>query len=167
MKPKQPPTPSFQPGQHFQLMDEIVHDPLQDLGKLAEPAVCGTCKAVYHKGHWQWLASPPNAYLVQCPACKRVQQKLPAGYVTISGEFARSHEAELLALIHNLETREKQEHPLKRIMNIEHADGAIEITTTDIHLAHGIGEALHHAYKGELESHFNDAEYLLRVHWQR
>ena len=167
MKPNPPPPASFHPGQHLQLMDDVVHDPLQEIKKLAEPAICGSCHAVYHKGRWQWLAAPPNAYLVQCPACKRLQQKLPAGYVTLDGDFVRTHEAELLSLIHNIEAHEKSEHPLKRIISIEQHDGGMEITTTDLHLAHGIGEALHHAYQGELDSHFNEAEYLLRVKWRR
>jgi hypothetical protein len=41
---------------------------------------------------------------------------------------------------------------------------AHQITTTDIHLTRGIGEALHHA---QLEYHYNDEETLLRVMWQR
>jgi len=47
------------------------------------------------------------------------------------------------------------EHPLKRIMAVEEKDGAMLVTTTDIHLARGIGEALHHAYQGELQYHYN------------
>lgn len=44
----------------------------------------------------------------------------------------------------------------------EQDDGILE-TTTEIHLARGIGEALHHAFKGELEFHYNQLESLLRV----
>jgi hypothetical protein len=52
-------------------------------------------------------------------------------------------------------------------MKIEDQDDGIQITTTDIHLARGIGEALHNAYQGELEYHYNEQENLLRVVWQR
>ena len=52
-------------------------------------------------------------------------------------------------------------------MRIEDQDDGIQITTTDIHLARGIGEALHHAYQGELEYHYNERENLLRVVWER
>ena len=41
------------------------------------------------------------------------------------------------------------------------------VTTTDPHLARRIGEALHHAYKGELDYHYNKEEKLLRVVWRR
>lgn len=167
MKPKQPSPASFHPGQHLQIMDETVHDPFLDKEKLPEPTVCNGCKAVYHKGRWQWLSLPENAHQATCPACQRIQQKLPAGYVSIEGEFAQEHRDELLNMIHNLETREKTEHPLKRIMQTEYNPDGVLITTTDIHLAHGIGMALHHAYQGEIDTHFNDAEYLLRVRWRR
>ncbi|MGZ3252878.1 MAG: BCAM0308 family protein, partial [Burkholderiaceae bacterium] len=65
------------------------------------------------------------------------------------------------------ETREKAEHSLQRIMDIEEHADKLMITTTDIHLARGIGEALEHAYRGTLDFNYTDAEYLLRVSWQR
>lgn len=77
------------------------------------------------------------------------------------------HGDEVRSLIRNVEAREKSEHPLQRIMSIEETDGNLRITTTDIHLAFDICDALHHAYKGDLDFHYNKAEYLLRVHWQR
>jgi len=167
MKPKQPPTMTFHPGQHFQIMDEVVHDPYLNDEKLSEPSICGACGAVYHKGHWQWREAPADANKTQCPACKRIHDELPAGYVSVQGQFAREHYDEILSLVHHLETHEKAEHPLKRIMSIDSDGDDLLITTTDIHLARGIGEALQKAYKGELDFHYNDAEYLLRVRWQR
>jgi len=50
-------------------------------------------------------------------------------------------------------------------MAVEEKDGATLVTTTDIHLARGIGEALHHAYQGELQYHYNPEQNLLRVNW--
>ena len=85
----------------------------------------------------------------------------------LEGDFLAQHESELIQLVRNLEKKEKAEHPLKRIMDIAKEDGGLLVTTTDVHLAHGIGEALHHAYKGELDSHYNPEEKLLRVHWRR
>jgi len=52
-------------------------------------------------------------------------------------------------------------------MWIDYQKDGLTITTTDVHLARGIGEALHRAYKGELDYNFNDSEYLLRVRWRR
>ena len=54
-----------------------------------------------------------------------------------------------------------------RIIAIESTDNENLITTTDIHLARDLGEALHHACGGELEFHYNEDQKLLRVHWQR
>ena len=83
----------------------------------------------------------------------------------MKGEFFQSHRDEILHLVHNHEQRERAEHPLKRIMEVEEKDGATMVTTTDIHLARGIGEALHHAYQGKLEYHYNEEQNLLRVSW--
>ncbi|PIY05063.1 MAG: ATPase, partial [Gallionellales bacterium CG_4_10_14_3_um_filter_54_96] len=73
----------------------------------------------------------------------------------------------ILHLIQHLAEQEKSEHPLQRIMAIEKTAQGSLITTTDIHLARGIGEALHHAYQGELEFHYNPEQLLLRVNWVR
>jgi hypothetical protein len=160
-------TSSFKPGRHLQMFNDIVDDPYQLRGKLAEPTVCITCNAVYHQGRWQWSTRPKDAVYATCTACQRIHDNMPAGYVTIEGEFVSQHGDEILSLIKHHEANEKSEHPLQRIMSIERRVDKIIITTTDIHLARGIGEALHHAYKGELGFHYNRGEYLLLVHWQR
>lgn len=168
MKATQPPPSTFHPGRHLEMLDEgISHDPYQEREKLSEPAVCSDCGAVFHEGRWQWSKPPAHANQAICPACRRIHESQPAGYVTVQGQFAHDHREEVISLVRNLETHEKAEHPLKRIMSIEAQDDKLEITTTDIHLARGIGEALEHAYKGDLDYHYNKDQYLLRVHWQR
>lgn len=157
----------FQPVRRDRLLQEDRHDPYQAKQKLPEPTVCPECGAVFHNGRWQWLARPAQAHEASCPACQRSRDKMPAGYVSISGDFFASRRDELLHLIRNEEARAKAEHPLKRILDIEDENGGALVTTTDIHLARGIGEALHHAYQGELEYHYNEQEQLLRVAWQR
>jgi hypothetical protein len=48
------------------------------------------------------------------------------------------------------------------------ADGrGVVVTTTGAHLARRIGDALQHAYKGELDYRYNKADNLLRVNWSR
>jgi NMD protein affecting ribosome stability and mRNA decay len=150
---------------HDQLFQEQIHDPYQTSGKPDEPTVCPQCHAVYGGGRWHWGTVPADAHAAICPACHRIHDHFPAGFVTLEGEFFRTHHDEILHLIRHHEAHERTEHPLQRIMAIEEgADGAM-VTTTDIHLARGIGEALHKAYKGALEYHYNPAEALLRVHW--
>jgi len=157
----------FHPIRRDRLPLETLMDSYKTKGKLAEPTVCPDCGAVFHAGRWQWLEKPKDAHQVSCPACHRVRDKFPAGYVSLAGKFLAAHEAEILQLIRHHETREKAGHPLQRIMDIEKTELGTLVTTTDIHLARGIGEALHHAYQGELEFHFSPEQNLLRVNWSR
>jgi NMD protein affecting ribosome stability and mRNA decay len=157
----------FHPVRRDRLVQDTRHDAYKARHKLPEPTVCPQCGAVFHAGRWQWLPRPEQAHEEMCPACHRIHDVFPAGYVSVGGAFFRDNRDELLNLVKNAEERAKAEHPLKRIMKIEDADDGILVTTTDIHLARGIGEALHHAYQGELEFHYNEQENLLRVVWER
>ena len=151
---------------HDGIFKERVHDAYKALGKLSEPTVCPECGAVFHEGRWQWRLVPENAHREICPACHRIYDHFPAGYLTLRGEFFQAHRDEIMRLVHNHEKHELTEHPLKRIMSVEQEkDGATLVTTTDIHLARGMGEALHHAYQGELDFHYNQEQNLLRVNW--
>ncbi|HXH01784.1 MAG TPA: BCAM0308 family protein [Candidatus Competibacteraceae bacterium] len=154
-------------GRQDRLLRELIHDPYHSKRKLPEPTACPGCGAVYHEGRWSWAARPDEAHQELCPACQRQRDKVPAGFLSLSGAFFQAHRDEIMHLIHNLERREKSEHPLKRIMAIEMHDDSAEITFTDPHLARGAGEALHHAYKGELEFAYSEEDPLLRVEWRR
>ena len=77
------------------------------------------------------------------------------------------HKAEILNLVHNHEMKENAEHPLHRIMGIEEHPNSIVVSTTDIHLPQRIGESLHHAHKGELDIHYDEEGYFVRVNWVR
>lgn len=165
MSAKQIPPGFHQITRHDGLFQEQVHDAYKARGKLHEPSVCPQCGAVFRQGRWQWGEAPDGAHRETCPACHRLHDHFPAGFLTLSGAFFKSHKAEILHLVSNHEQRERAEHPLKRIMEVEDQDDSTLVTTTDIHLARGIGEALRHAYQGELEFHYNPEENLLRVHW--
>jgi hypothetical protein len=159
---------SFQPIRRDRLIQEAVHDSYKNKGKLSDPTLCTECGAVFHGGRWQWLPKPEKkAEETVCPACHRIRDGFPAGYVTITGDFIAAHEEEIMQLMRNHEAREKAAHPLQRIMAIEKTKFSTVVTTTDVHLARGIGDALHHAYQGELEFHYNQQENLLRVNWSR
>ena len=157
----------FHPIRRDRLPLETVMDSYKARGKLSEPAVCPDCGAVFQAGRWQWLAKPGDAHQTTCPACHRIRDHFPAGYVSLSGDFFAQHEQEIMQLVHNREAQEKAGHPMQRIMAIEKTKHDTQVTTTDIHLARGIGEALHHAYQGELEFHYNSDQNLLRVNWNR
>ena len=162
-----PALPGFHPVRRDRLLQEPTHDAYKLKGKLREPTVCPECGAVFHDGRWNWGDAPPQAHHETCPACHRIKDKFPAGFVSLGGPFFAAHRDEILALVRHEEQRERQAHPLKRLMAIENHDGGVLVTTTDVHLARGIGEALHHAYQGELEFHYKPDDNLLRVHWTR
>jgi NMD protein affecting ribosome stability and mRNA decay len=151
------------------VLDSMEKDVYGLKGKLSEPTACVDCGAVYRKGRWTWsgASDAEHAKQAKCPACRRIADDYPAGIVTLSGDFAREHLEEIRGLVHNLEEREKSEHPLKRIMAIARDGDAVVVTTTNARLARGIGEALQHAYRGELDYRFTETENVLRVDWRR
>jgi hypothetical protein len=157
----------FHPIRHDRLLQEHVHDAYKSKGKLPEPSVCPQCGAVFHGGRWQWGGAPAGAHQATCPACHRIHDHFPAGFVALEGAFFLSHREEIMALVHHEEQRERGEHPLQRIMGVEEGIGEVMVTTTDIHLARRIGEAVHKAYQGQLEFHYSPDDDLLRVHWAR
>jgi len=146
---------------------EYQHDAYKAKGKLQEPTFCPKCGVVYHEGRWQWAVRPQHAHEELCPACHRTHDEFPAGFVTIGGPFFNAHRDELFHQIKNVEAKAKAEHPMERIMQFEVKGSGMLITTTGTHLARKIGEALHHAYDGELEFHYNEDDNLLRVVWER
>ncbi len=157
----------FRMLQHEQLMQELVHDSYHSKRKLPEPARCPDCGAVYRRGRWGWGRAAADAHAARCPACRRIRDRFPAGYVALSGRFFEARRNEVLHRVRSCEGAERADHPLERIMAIEAQRGSTLVTTTDAHLARRIGLALHRAYKGELEFRYNKEDNLLRVSWSR
>lgn len=150
-----------------QLLQEVVHDTYKLPRKLAEPARCPDCGAAYRDGRWVGGSAEGPAKEVRCPACQRVRDNFPAGFVSLSGEFFAKHRDEILGLVRHCEASEKASHPLERIMKVVDEAGGVLVTTTGVHLARRIGDALEGAYKGTLEFHYNKEQQLLRVAWSR
>lgn len=163
--------PGFHPIRRDQLRQERGHDSYRHKQKPAEPTACPECGAIFHAGRWRWGIKPEGAAELTCPACLRMHDDFPAGFVYVGGNYFAAHRNEIISLIQHHAQKERAEHPLSRIMAIKDQDGSLDprvlITTTDIHLARDLGEALSKAYHGELEFHYNQAENLLRVHWWR
>lgn len=158
-----------QAERHDRLLQERVHDPYKLRAKIGgAPAVCGRCGAAFHHGRWQWLDHrPAGAEEETCPACRRIADDCPAGFLYIQGLFAEAHREEIRGLIRHVAETETADHPLDRIMAIATHDGGMTITTTDIHLARRLGEALRRAYRGDLSFHYQPGESLLRLRWIR
>jgi hypothetical protein len=157
----------FRMLQHEQLVQELVHDSYHSKRKLPEPTRCPDCGAVYRRGRWGWGRAPEGAHQARCPACRRIRDRFPAGYVTLSGPFFEEHRDEVLHRVRRCEGAERADHPIERIMAIERERGRTVVTTTDSHLARRIGLALRRAYKGELAFRYNKEDNLLRISWSR
>ena len=142
-------------------------DPYRATKKPPEPTRCPECHASFVDGRWTWQKAPNDSHEQMCPACQRIQDEFPAGYVLIKGDFAKQNRDQVIGVIEGKEKREKQEHPLQRIMSIDDVSGGIQVSTTDSHLARGIGEALHDALNGELKIRYSKDENLVRVSWKR
>lgn len=149
-------------------IEEHRHDPYKARGKLPEPTACPTCGAVFMHGRWQWSKRKlEGAHATTCPACQRIADRFPAGEITLKGAFVAAHSDELAGLIRNVERAEQAEHPLQRIIGMIERDGAMVITTTDVHLPRRIAHAIEAAYKGETETHYDEAGYFVRIGWRR
>ncbi len=159
--------PMIRGGRRDRVVQEYRHDTYKSRGKLKEPTACSQCGAVFHKGRWTWGAKPPQAHTAKCPACERMNDHYPAGVLSLRGPFIKAHIAEILGLVRNEEAQAKAEHPLSRIMGIDEEDDTIVISTTDTHLPRRIGEALHHAYHGELNLRYSKDQQFIRVLWVR
>ena len=150
------------------LIQEAVHDPYKAAAKPGEPTVCRECGIVYDEGRWHWPPEPPaGAAKALCPACRRIDEGVPAGFLTLSGAFFRKHRREIVNLVENVIERQQSEHPLKRLMGIDDIEEGIVITFTDIHLPRSIGEAIERAYDGTLDIQFGEESGISRVYWQR
>lgn len=156
-----------QPERFDRQLAEEHKDPYRPKTKLPEPTVCPQCALVYHDGHWQTLARPDGAHESVCPACRRINDRFPAGYVTLESDFVKQHRDELIKLARTTEQRERDQHPLQRIMEIKDDGNRIDITTTDIHVARRIGEAIQSAYEGELDINYGPEDYVVRIGWSR
>ncbi len=146
--------------------EDHILDPYQRQQKLSDPAVCPQCGAVYHNGRWQWASRPhQGAAEALCSACRRINDKFPAGIVRLHGNFGPRQIEEIVHLARHQEEAEKGEHPLNRIISVDEDAQEIVIYTTDIHLPRRIGEAVKRAFHGTLAEHFDEGGYFVRVDW--
>jgi NMD protein affecting ribosome stability and mRNA decay len=157
-----------QRGRRDRLIQEEVHDPYMTRKKPSEPSICSECGVVFADGRWQWQSEPPaGAERLLCPCCQRIRDRVPAGFLTLDGEFFAAHREEILNLVHNKVEAQKAQHPMKRLMGIEDTEEGTVLTFTDRHLPRGAGEAIESAYEGDLEIQYTDDAGIVRVYWRR
>jgi hypothetical protein len=90
---------------------------------------------------------------------------MPAGVLTLEGDFVDQNRDQVLAVVSEVETREKAEHPMRRVLAIEQYSDRVVVSTADVHLPRRIGEALSRAHGGRLDVAFGHDDYSTRVHW--
>jgi len=159
--------PSREVWRQDRLIKERVHDAYKLRRKLPEPTVCPECGAVYSNGRWQWIPKPPDAREETCPACNRVRDKMPAGFLFLGGPFFDENRVEILNLVLNRGKQAAKQRPLKRIIDVVDQDDGVLVTTTDMALARTIGKAVHNAYQGDLEFQHVKEQSELEVRWRR
>ncbi len=142
-------------------------DPYRVAGKPMQDARCPECGVVFRRGRWTWGRPSKDSIATTCPACLRIHDQFPGGYVTLKGPFVDAHRDELRKLVEAREAHEKAEHPLERLMDIGERTGCLEITTTGNHLARVIGNAVQAAYEGNLRMRYEPGENLVRAVWTR
>lgn len=85
----------------------------------------------------------------------------------LRGAYLDSHREEILNIARNQATLASKSRPLQRVMWIDTVDEAVEIATTNSHLAVRIGKAIESACSGRMEVKRGDEDQLARVYWER
>lgn len=141
---------------------------------LKEEAVCNRCKLVYQNKRWSMneadarrLMDASGTRRGTCPACRRMEDNIPAGITTFSGEYFRKHEVEILDIIKNEEARSRVKNPLGRVMEIAQEGDVLTVSTTEEKLAQKLGKEVYKAHKGELRFQWAHDQKMVRVSWAR
>jgi hypothetical protein len=139
----------------------------------SRPSVCEACGAVYANHRWYAPEDSPlpagavgGLPRVVCPADRRSRQGLPAGVVTISGEFLEKHWPEVRDLILSEERHARADNPMERIISWRSGDGVV-IETTNPRLAQRIGHRLTRSFRGRVSYHWAGDDHIVRVNWHR
>jgi hypothetical protein len=144
-------------------------DPYRADAKLPEGTSCPDCGASVVQGRWTWNPAAADAAQQRCPACQRIHDRVPAGTLTLSGDFLSSHGSEILNLLSNTAQRIRQDHPLERMIDLDGdpSDGEVVMTFTGTHITHGMANALRHAFEGTMEAPYTEGDTPLQIHWRR
>lgn len=140
-------------------------------GRLAEPAVCAGCGAVFARRTWRQGRSLTDALLARaswtiCPACTQVRRAEYLGRVLIRGEGAMAMEEVVRRRIANVARRAGATQPERRIVSLERRGDTLEVLTTSQKLAHRIAHELCKQFGGRARYAWADDGSLLAT-WER
>ncbi|MGU7812199.1 BCAM0308 family protein [Burkholderia sp. AW49-1] len=163
--------PHTGPGRNYLRRDKRMQphtkDSYRDPKRPTGDHICEGCGAVCEAGRWTWSATALDRRQLECPACKRMRENVPAGELVLNGEYLRAHQSTILELLERQADLETSEHALERIMGIEKSPDSLIVRTTGVHMVRRLGEALLHAHHGDLAINYRDGEDVLRAHWKR
>lgn len=139
-----------------------------------EVAICIRCHLIHHNKRWYLDETEAQSFLADpcvhqgiCPACRRMEDNVPAGVVTLTGPYFQQHEREILDLIKHEEAKSRAKNPLGRIMEIAQEGDVLTVATTEDKLAQKLGRDVYKAHKGELHYQWSHDQELVRVSWTR
>ena len=138
---------------------------------VADPTVCQLCGVVFHRKRWRHARSlQPELLAVAtwdlCPACRQEARGQFFGLVTLRGEWVASHRDEVLRRIENVAARAGHTQPERRVLDIRHEEGGIEVRTSSQELAHRIAHELEKAFGGRARYAWSDRDGWLRASWE-
>jgi NMD protein affecting ribosome stability and mRNA decay len=141
---------------------------------MKESAICSKCNLIYQNKRWYLNEAEARKFMTDshvrmgtCPACRRMEDNLPAGIATFTGDYFSQHEMEILDIIKSEESRSKAKNPLGRIMEIAQEGNVLTVSTTEDKLAQKLGREVYKAHKGELHYQWAHDQKLVRVKWER
>jgi NMD protein affecting ribosome stability and mRNA decay len=145
------------------LIKQKRHDAYEEKLKLPDPTLCTECGVLYTDGRWVWTGTEDAVNETVCPACRRIAERNPAGFVTVRGEFYKARMDEVENLVHNAEKAETLQHPMERLVEVTREAEGLLVTTTGVHLARRVGDALSRAYGGDYSIEYLDDEKRVRI----
>jgi NMD protein affecting ribosome stability and mRNA decay len=140
-----------------------------------EASFCTECRALYQNKRWFFddklarrLGETEKVRRVVCPTCRKIKDRYAEGVLTLSGDFFRERQEEILTLLKNEAERVSSRSVLDRVIQMTEAgkDKLVVETTTE-KLAQRLGRAVYRAYKGELHFRWAEMNRFVRVYWSR
>jgi hypothetical protein len=116
--------------------------------------VCRKCHATHDGKKWvreEISDTKGNEKIVLCEACKRKRDKIVHGIVYLSGPVLNEKKDDVIKMVLKEEEREICHNHLSQILNIEHENDHMTITTINQWLAMHLGQQIKKQFKGSLQ----------------
>ncbi len=140
----------------------------------AGTALCSSCGAVGMQKHWfidtnlsAKCAIDPLVRRVTCPGCKRLEDKIYEGELTLESSMLNANREMIYGILFHSAAKGFLHNPLARIAILDDQIDKIRVVTTTCSLAERLGKAIHGSLKGKLEVKRSPGEKFVIVKWHR